>query len=334
MRFRVKESSLKKSSKLKVLFRSNKRTSFLLIIVIILIIVFSLINPIFLELESIMNMVRDIAIVSIISIGMSLVILIGGLDLSVGSSLALSGAIAALTINKTGSALLAIIVAIVIPSIIGFINGLIIGRAKINAVILTLAMLGICRSLTLVLLNAQTLRVKNYLFNFLGAESINVGKANIPYSLFLIIFLFLLFYFILNRSTFGRRLKAIGGNFSAAKVFGISTENNILLTYIIVGILVGIGSILMVGRNLSAAPLAGVGLEFGSITVVILGGASLNGGKLDLKGTFLGVILLAILISGLSFSNVLVYYIDIVKGILLMISIAINSTIERYQAEY
>jgi len=281
-----------------------------------------------------MNMVRKTATLFVVSIGMSMVMLTGGFDLSVGSNLALAGACGATMLNITKNPFIAILVTIFMASAIGLINGLMIGKLKINSIVLTLAMLGMARSLALVIAKSSTINVKNEVFTWLGAYDVKTLLGKIPVSLFFIIALYVMFFCVLNYSTFGKRLIAIGGNMFAAKVAGLSVERNIVFAYLITGILVGVGTVISVGRSYSAAPLAGFGLEFEAISVVIIGGVSLGGGKVDIKGTFLSVLLLGIIFNGLTLTNVYSFYVEITKGFILLFAILVNHYLERLQLEY
>ncbi len=323
-----------KNNKAGVFFRKNIRNFMLFSLIILFSIIFGLITPGFFQLESLMNIIRKSAVLFVVSIGMSLVILTGELDLSIGSSVALSGAIGAIVALKTSNPFLAILTTIFIAVSVGAVNGIMIGRFKINSIVLTLAMMGITRSLTGVVLNTSTLKVQSNAYNWLGSFDIKYMKAYIPISFFLIIIFYLFFYFLLNFSVYGKSIKALGGNPSAAKAAGILVEKNKILVFIITGILVGIAAIMVVGRSSAASPFAAEGLEFEAVTAVIIGGASLSGGKIDIAGTFLGVFLLGIIFGGLVILNIEVHYTEIIKGLLLLVTISINYLFEKYQREY
>jgi ribose/xylose/arabinose/galactoside ABC-type transport system permease subunit len=322
--------NLKSESKIKEFIIKNNRDLSLIVIIIAFIIIFSLLSSVFLSFQSFMNMARAIAPLALVSIGMTLAILSGGLDLSVGSSMALCGAGAALIINSSGNGYLGFLVAIVIGCSVGLINGFFIGKLKVNPIIVTLAMLGATRSLALVITNAETLRVENYLFNWLGNYNLKIFSSDIPVSIFLVIIFYICFYLFQKKSVFLRRISSIGGNPNSSKVIGIAVERNIVIVYVIIGFLVGIAGILSVGRVSSAAPFAGIGLEFEAITVVVLGGAALSGGEANIKNTLLGVLLFEFLIHGLKLDNVGVYYIDFTKGIIILLAVWINMISKRY----
>jgi ribose/xylose/arabinose/galactoside ABC-type transport system permease subunit len=302
--------------------RANQRYITLLAMIVILFAFFSVFNSFFFNLESIMNIVRRVTILGIVSIGMTIVLLSGGLDLSVGSNLALAGAISALVLNGTNSALAGIVTAIACASALGMINGLMVGVIKVNSVILTLATMGIARSLTLVISQAVTIRISNGVFKWLGQSSIAASGAYIPYSGMLVVVLFILFSIILRRTVFGKKIYALGSNINAAKLAGIRVERNVVSIYVITGLLVGIATIVSVGKSSSAVPWAGLGLEFEAITVVILGG-TFRAGEGDLVGTFLGVLLVGVLFGGLGLYDISPYIQEIIKGLLLLTAVII-----------
>jgi len=322
------------NNKFNIFIRKNIRNIVLLSLIIVFYIIFGIITPGFFQLESFMNIIRKSAVLFVVSIGMSLVILTGELDLSLGSNAAFSGAVGTIVALKTGNAFIAIMSALITAMAIGFINGLLIGKFKINSIVLTLAMLGITRSLTKVILNTTTLKIQNNVFNWLGSYNFIYKNAYIPVSFFFVILFYILFYFILNNAVFGRNIKALGGNSYAAKAAGVLVERNKMLVFIITGAFVGIAAILTVGRASAASPFANQGLEFEAATAVIIGGASLRGGKVDIIGTFLGVLLLGVIFGGIVILNIVVHYTEVIKGLLLLLTITINHLFERYQREY
>jgi ribose transport system permease protein len=273
---------------------------------------------------SFMNIVRKSSVLSIVSIGMTMVILSGGLDLSVGSSIAFAGAVSAVILNSTGNAFLGYIVAIGIAASVGLINGLLIGKVKLNPVIVTLAMMGIARTGSLVVTGASPISIDNDIFKWIGQAGIGKGLSAIPMVLFLVVLVYVCFEQILKKTLFGRNLYALGGNEHAARVSGIKTTTYTVAVYTITGVLVGIGSIILVGRSSAAIPLAGLGLEFEAVTAVILGGTALTGGKGDLLGTFLGVVLLGILFNGFALMDITPYIQTLIKGLLLLGAVLLN----------
>lgn len=288
---------------------------------IILIIVFSIaVGPIFYSFQSIMNMINYVITVSIISVGMTLVMLTGGIDLSVGSNFALAGAVAALVLSKTASPLLGFISVFVTAGIVGLINGFMIGKVNTNPVVLTLATMIMARSLAVVVLRGGSILVVNKAFYWLGNTLIKTRFGSIPIVIFLVVIIYGLFHIILKYSRFGSNLYAVGGNIYSAKLFGIPVAKTIIFTYLIMGLLVGIAAIAIVGKIRSAIPLMGIGLEFDAVTIVVIGG-TLEAGRGDLKGTLLALLLLSILYGGIGLTTLSGEILISIKGCILMVAV-------------
>ena len=292
---------------------------------VILFIVFSIaIGPIFYSFQSIMNMMNYVITISIVSIGMTLVMLTGGIDLSIGSNLALAGAVAAFVLNRIDNPIIGFISVFITAGIIGLINGFMIGKINTNPVVLTLATMIMARSLAVVVLKGGSILVTNEVFYWLGGTSIKTGIGAIPVSLFLVVIIYGFFHVVLKYSKFGSNLYAIGGDKYSAKLFGISISKNIIITYLIMGLLVGVAAIAMVGKIRSAIPLMGLGLEFDAITIVVIGG-TMEAGKGDLKGTVLAILLVSILYGGIGLTTLSPDILISIKGCILMFA-AISHT--------
>ena len=267
-----------------MVFGADIRLNILLSIIIVLCIVFATLSQAFLSVNNIMNIARQTSVLAIISIGMTFIILTGGIDLSVGSVLALSGAAGVLVLVSTGSSFLGFLVALIVGAACGLCNGVMVGFVNINPFIITLATMVLTRGLTLAFTNAISIHVANPVFLWLGSKSF----GPVPIVLVLVLFMYYFFSKFSKDTIYGRWVYAVGGNEHAAKLCGIKTGWVICSVYILTGILAGLGGIITVGRLSSAQPWAGNGLEFDVITAVVLGGTSLQGGEGTLKGTFLG----------------------------------------------
>ncbi len=304
----------------------NIRYIMLALIIVLLLVVFSLITQSFLRLDNLMNIVRQTSVLAIIAIGMTFIILTGGIDLSVGSNIAFSGAIAAIVLVFTKSVPLSLVSALLAAMAIGGINGLMIGRSHISAFMASLATMTLARGLSLSLTNAKSIRVDDPLIIWLGQAS----WGPLPTVVFLVLILYLLFHKILRDSVWGKHLYATGGNIVAARAMGIKTERVVMSTYIICGLTVGIGSVITIGRLSSAQPWAGLGLEFEVITAVVLGGTSLKGGEGNLKGTVLGTILVGVLANGLGLLEISPFTLYIVKGAMILAAVIIDQMSQIY----
>ena len=299
----------------------------LALIVIILLVFFASLSKEFFGFNNIMNILRQTSIIAVVAIGMTLVIIGGGIDLSVGSNIAFGGAVGAILITQTGSNILGILGSLISCTAIGALNGVAIGRFEINPLMMTLGTMALARGLTLGLLHAVSIIVKDNVFNWLGQGEFGA----VPVVVIFLIIVYVLFYFILSKHSFGLRVYTVGGNKLAAKASGINTKNIIMYTYVITGLLVGFGSIITVGRLLSAQPWSGLGLEFDAITAVVIGGTSLKGGEGEILGTFLGAMIVGVFTNGLSFLALSPFYLYIVRGLLILAVVYIDNVIHRYR---
>jgi len=295
-------------------FSENIINISLFIILIFMLGIFSLINNKFLGVQNIMNIFLQSSVIAVCAIGVTLVIISGGIDLSTGSNIALGGAVGALILTRSGNAFLSIIGTIIACTLVGLLNGFAIGRFKINPLMMTLGTMSMCRGLTLGLLKANAIIIDNNIYNWLGQGYV----GPIPSAALFLVVLYLIFNYLFKKHSFGLKLFAVGQNAEAAKASGVHTEKVIMSTYIITGILVGFGSIITVGRLLSAQPWAGLGLEFEIITAVIIGGTNIKGGEGKLAGTFLGALITGVLSNGMSFMNIAPFYQYIVRGTILI----------------
>ncbi len=267
------------------------------------------------------NIMSTLAIVGITALGMTLVMVSGGIDISVGSVAALSGVITSLLWLELGIPLgISTVLAILCGGLVGLINGLIVTYLKINPLITTLATFSIIRGLAFVLSEGQTNLLSNPAFNFIGRGDI----WGIPFSLLIMILLYVIFALILRYTSFGRNLYAIGGSLEASRLAGISVTPHLLVVYTLSGLLAAFAGIITVSQLASSAPRAATGLEFTVITAVVLGGTSLSGGKGTLTGTLIGVIILRILNNGLVLMEVSSFYQQVARGMVLILAVGVD----------
>ncbi len=307
----------------------NIRYLFLIGLIIIVSAFFSFINPKFLSLVNIGILLRSISVLFLLSMGMTFIIITGGVDLSVGSNVAFSGAIGVLTLQATGSPILAALVTIAAGAAIGFINGFFVGKLDLSPFMITLATMALARGLSLVLYKADAISVTNEVFLWLGKTSFG------PFPI-VIVFDILVFLFIkslLNRHSFGRDVFAVGSNIKAAYLLGRNVNLVLLNVYVLSGILAGISSIITIGRVSSGQPWAGLNLEFDAITAVVMGGTSMAGGEGSLIGTIIGVIFYGIIINGLILTGANPYFQSVAKGLILLIVVVLDQVQKNRSAE-
>jgi len=301
----------------------------LLAIYLIICIVFSALSPYFLTVDNFINIGRTLPIIGIIAIGETLVLIVGGVDLSVGSVAALSGVITGLFWEAAGLPIgIAALAGLTTGALVGAINGALVTYMRINPLISTLATMSIIRGLAFVLTNAQMNQLTHPSFLYLGRGDV----VGIPVPFILMLALFAIFIFVLRRMPFGRDLYAIGGNPMASRLAGIATRRNLMIVFIISGILAGLGGLVQASQLAAGAPQAAVGLEFTVIAAVVLGGTSLSGGKGTLVGTLIGVIILRTLDNGLILTGVSSYYQIVARGAVLILAVGFDQLRTRWAA--
>ena len=286
----------------------------LLVALIIELIIFSNVSPYFLNATNFSNIGRAMVIIGIGSVGATIVIISGGFDLSVGSVMAASGMLAAFLVNQGQSTVIGAMLALILGCIIGLLNGFVIGYLRINPLIATLAMLSIVRGLAYIISGGNAEVISNPAFLSIGTDSL----FGIPLTVLVFVILFLSVGFIMPRTHFGRYVYAIGSNSRAARLAGILVNRWTLIFYTFSGTTAALAGFITVTRTGQAEPSANIGAELDMITAVILGGTSLSGGKGRLFGTFLAIVVLAILANGLVLIGVPSYWQLPVKGCVLM----------------
>lgn len=289
---------------------------------ILLIIVVSILNPSFLSIANIFNVLRQVSISAIIAFGMTFVILTGGIDLSVGSTLALTGAIAASLLASGTDPFLTMGIALIIGLILGAINGVIITKGKVAPFIATLATMTIYRGLTLVYTDGRPISGlgDHYSFQLFGKGYF----LGFPVPVVTMVIAFVILYFILQKTTFGRRVYAVGGNEEAAKLSGIHTDKVKIAVYAITGFLAALAALILTSRLNSAQPTAGESYELDAIAAVVLGGTSLNGGKGWIFGTLIGALIIGVLNNGMNLIGVSSFWQQVVKGIVILIAVLMD----------
>ncbi|ACQ51725.1 ribose ABC transporter permease [Clostridium botulinum] len=278
-----------------------------------------------------LNILVQCSIVGIIAVGMTFVIITGGIDLSVGSMLAFSAIVSGMMLKNGASIPVVILVALIIGTAIGFANGFFITKFNVPAFIVTLATMSIFRGLTLVVSDGknQALSISKSaspdLFSKLTAFSkIGDKLGPVPIPIIIMIIIFLIGYYVLQYTTFGRNLYAIGGNREATRFSGINIGKIELLAYTITGLLCALSGVVLNARLGAALPNAGVGYEMDAIGAVVIGGASLAGGEGTISGTILGVLIIGVLNNGLNLMNVNPFYQQVVKGAVILVAVLVD----------
>ena len=284
---------------------------------ILLVVVISVLNTAFLDLSNLLNLLRQVSINGLIAFGMTFVILTGGIDLSVGSILALSSAFTAILITSGLDPIVALIVGVLGGFLLGVFNGVLVTFGSMAPFIATLATMTIFRGLTLVITDGNPITDlgDSYLFQLFGKGYF----FGIPVPAVTMIIVF-----IVQKTTFGRHTYAIGGNEVASKISGIKVNKVKILIYGISGLMSALAGAILTSRLNSAQPTAGTSYELDAIAAVVLGGTSLTGGKGRIVGTLIGVLIIGVLNNGLNLLGVSSFYQQVVKGIVILIAVLID----------
>ncbi|HLW22214.1 MAG TPA: ribose ABC transporter permease [Sphaerochaetaceae bacterium] len=287
----------------------------ILIVFFLICIGLTVLTPYFLTTNNILNIIRQTSIYGIIAVGMTFVILTGGIDLSVGSILALSGMIAAGMMKNNGMGEFpAAVIAILVGGGIGLLNGLLITVGKIAPFVVTLGMLTIARGVTLIYSKGYPVSGFSPAFRQLGGGYV----LGIPIPVIIFILTVALAWFILNHTRLGRYTYALGGNEETVKLSGINVRFYKTMVYVIVGIASALSALILTSRLNSAEAIAGQGYELDVIAAVVIGGTSLSGGRGSIIGTLIGALLIGVINNGMNLLGISPYFQQVVKGALII----------------
>ncbi|MDM3571612.1 ribose ABC transporter permease [Proteus mirabilis] len=296
-----------------------------LIALLLLIAVVSTLSPNFFTLNNIFNILQQTSVNAIMAVGMTLVILTSGIDLSVGSLLALTGAVAASMVGADVNALVAVVGALALGAAIGGVTGVIIAKGKVQAFIATLVMMLLLRGVTRVYTDGSPINTgfsdNTDLFSWFG-----IGRPfGIPTPIWLMMIVFLSAWYVLHHTRLGRYIYALGGNEAATRLSGISVDKIKIIVYALCGLLAALASVIEVARLSSAQPMAGNGYELDAIAAVVLGGTSLAGGKGRIMGTLIGALILGFLNNALNLLGISSNYQMIVKAVVILLAVLVDN---------
>jgi putative xylitol transport system permease protein len=301
----------------------------ILLALVLVCVVLTFANEYFLTTRNILNVLRQTSINGILAIGMTFVILTRGIDLSVGSVVALAGIVAASMATTSQAAAfmgapypaaIAFAVGIGVGLICGWVNGIVVARFNVPAFVTTLGMLSAARGLTLLYAGGQPVPALTDSFRFIGRDDI----LGVPMPVILFALVFIVSYWVLSSSRFGRRVYAVGGNPHAARVSGINVRRVIMTVYLISGGLAGLAGMILAARTGSALTQAGIAYELDAIAAVVIGGTSLLGGVGRVSGTLIGALLIAVVNNGLDLMGVESYYQQVIKGALIVAAVMLD----------
>ncbi|WP_042267528.1 ABC transporter permease [Paraburkholderia heleia] len=282
----------------------------------------SIVSRDFLTLDNLLNVMRQASINALIAFGMTLVILLGGIDLSAGSVLALSSVIIATLLSAGTPAIVATLAGLVAGGLMGFANGLVISKGKVAPFIATLGSMTVLRGLALVVSNGSPISSFNSdFFSLLGGGYV---ARLVPIPVVLMLVMFGVFWILLRKTVFGRHIYATGGNAESAKLSGVKVDRIQLWVYTLAGVMSALAGVVLTSRLNSAQPTAGTGYELDAIAAVVLGGTSLTGGRGWIFGTLVGALLIGVLNNGLNLLDVSSFYQQVIKGIVILFAVLID----------
>jgi ribose transport system permease protein len=299
---------------MKINLRSMLKNYGIIIAFIIICVILSILSPVFFQVTNIINVVRQTSIYGIMAVGMTFVILTGGIDLSIGSILAISGAILAGMLKAGDSILLAVVAAIGIGILCGLMNGFFITVGKITPFVATLGMMSIARGFTLIYTKGYPISGFSTSFRFIGAGYV----FGLPVPIIMFLAIVILANIVLTQTKLGRYTYAIGGNEETVKLSGINSGFYKTLVYVIAGATAAISALILTSRLNSAEPVAATGYELDVIAAVVIGGTSLNGGRGSVWGTFIGSLLIGVINNGMNLIGISSYFQLVVKGLIII----------------
>jgi len=298
---------------------ASKNTA--LIGLLVLMIIVTMIDTTFIQISNLSNVLRQVSINGLIALGMTLVILIGGIDLSVGSVFGLTGAILAGMLMAGFNPVLALIIVLILGILLGSLNGLLIAKGKLQAFIATLGTMAIFRGILQVYTDGRP--ITGFDSNFIDY----IGRGyllGIPVPTIILIVATLIMIFITKKTVFGKEIYAVGGNQRAAVLSAINVDKVKIKVYAISGLLTTISGVILLSRLNSAQPTAGNAYEMDAIAAVVLGGTSMAGGKGRITGTFIGILMIGVISNALNILNVSSFYQNIVKGVVILLAVLID----------
>jgi ribose transport system permease protein len=275
---------------------------------------FTILSEYFLTVNNILTVATQTAVIAIIAIGQTYVMITGGIDLSIGSNIALSGMVAALAIQAHISIPLAMLLGLLSGAAVGFVNGALVAYGNLPAFIVTLGTMTAVRGIALTLTQGIPISGLPQGFTFIGTDS----TLGIPNPVIIMVILVVIFNIILSRTKLGRYVYALGSNFEATRLSGVNTKKTLILVFVFSGLLAGFAGLIMTGRIISAQPAAGDGYELDAVASSVIGGTSTLGGEGNIIGTFIGAFVIGVLRNGLNLVGISPFIQKIVIGVVIV----------------
>lgn len=277
--------------------------------------------PNFLTERNMLGLLQSVVTIGIVACTMMLCLASRDFDLSVGSTVAFSGMVAVMASNATGSIILGLLAAMVAGSLVGLFNGIVIARFRVNALIATLATMQIVRGLALISSDGRAVGINDPSFYQLALSKF----FGIPTPIWIMVILFIIFGFVLNRTVFGKNTLAIGGNPEASRLAGVNVTSMRTWIFALQGLVCAIAGILLAARITSGQPNAATGLELSVISACVLGGVSLAGGRASMMGVIVGVLIMGIAENVMNLLNIQAFYQYVVRGLILLLAVLLDN---------
>lgn len=313
---------LKKQSR----FSADKLRQFtLLFVLLLLVVLFSVLSPYFLQESNLMNIMRQVSTNAICAVAMTMIIILGDIDLSVGSMLAFLSVIGAKVYNALSgglpAAMAALVVVMLVGAAIGGFSGIVTAKGKVPAFVTTLALMEALRGLGYIITGGSPIPISDKEFKVFGSGWLGI----IPVPVVLMILVLIAGVFVMKATHFGRHLYAIGGNAQASHWSGLNVVRTRIVVFIIAGVLYGLAAMILAGRLGGGYPATGTGAEMDAITATILGGTSMSGGKGSVLGTLIGVLIIGVINVGLTLLDVSTFWQQVLMGAIILVAVLLDT---------
>jgi ribose/xylose/arabinose/galactoside ABC-type transport system permease subunit len=298
-------------------------------VMLIMILALAIVSPAFRTYDNVLSILVQVSINGILALGMVFVMTAGGIDLSIGSMLALTSAIVGMVLLKTGSIPLAILVSLATTTLFGFLNGLLVAQFKMFPFVVTLATQLVIRGVAYLVTGGYSRSIEVPTFKIIGTGRL---FDFIPYPIIILLVVIVIAYIILHNTKLGRYVYAVGGNINAAMASGVNVFWTQIRTYIISGLCCGIAGIIMTSRINAAQPNIGVGYETDAIAACVIGGTSFAGGVATIPGTVVGIIIIGLIYNGMTLIGISSYWQTITKGLLVIGAVLLDLLMNKKRA--
>ncbi len=304
----------------------QRQNQAVLITILVICVITTLINPVFIKPANLINIMRQISILGIVASGMTILMISGGIDLSVGAALSFAGVVCGRVLAGGYGELTAVFAGVAVGALIGLVNGTIVAKTRVQPFISTLGMMSILQGGALLVTGGR--QIPNLDGDFFA--SIGGGMLGfVPVPVIVLLTVVLVSHFLLQYTKWGRRWYALGGNEETAFLSGVDVNRYKVSAYIITGVCVGIAAVTLASRIGAALPLMGSGYELQSIAAVVIGGVSLSGGRGNILGAFLGVLLLGVISNSLNMLNVSAFFQTMAVGVIILLAVIANQYRQR-----